>query len=90
VRRRRILFALVSGKKKNKKTKQKADNHINSQIGQVQEAVNPPYPTGPYWTANPPCYMSTIEELCLCLCMQLTTRGPIVGPQIAAMPWRKR
>lgn len=48
-----MLLALVSGRKKNKTTKQRADSHVNSQMGQVQGAVNTP-PIGPYCTANPP------------------------------------
>lgn len=46
-------MALVSGKKKNKVIKQKAESHVNSQMGQVQGAVKAP-PVGPYCTANPP------------------------------------
>ena len=52
VRRTRMLFALVSGKKKKRKTKQNPLSHISSQIGHVQGAVKPP-PSGAEVTANP-------------------------------------
>lgn len=52
-RRYKIFAALVSGKKRNRNTKQKALSHINSHIGHVQGAVNPPV-IGPYSTAKPP------------------------------------
>jgi hypothetical protein len=47
-----MLFALVSGKKKKRKTKQNPLSHISSQIGHVQGAVKPP-PSGAEVTANP-------------------------------------
>ena len=53
VRRMRMLLALVSGRRKNRTTRQNPDSHISSQIGHVQGAVMPP-PVPPYWTAYPP------------------------------------
>jgi len=53
VLRTRMLFALVSGRKKRRNTRQKADSHISSQIGHVQGAVMSPE-MGPYSTAKPP------------------------------------